>query len=519
MSQSSVCRRGPLGIAVLTTVLALACSGAAPAVAPPVPAPRVAARVIDQVPSDTPYAMAMDQTMLSATTFEMTVMRTMIETELRKAVLTPAAAATASTSDRLGSEVARELLPFDDAALRRVGWLPGESELVLYGDGLIPVLRLRADGRAALAAWRRVSARAGVKVPESSWRGVPYLQILPQGKRTQTIVVAFLPRQVAITLALRPDAILDHLIDEVPAADPLLPRWRRAHIDAERPAEPSPLMWVNASAAAPRLRDGLDLAQLGEVLAPACRRAAAEAVVGLPPFSVMYWRDDEEFVASYAIPLPAALRSVVGEGHAAVHWLADARPGVQLAWGVPADELVAGVRGLVAPIFAALRACGKPAPDELAAFDALPLRQLRGGAAALEVTDGTAAAVVALTALDVGALWSWLQRVLPLGTFPRPGEIRAVPLMPGQTMFVLATSREIGLSLGWPEASRLQALLASGGHPAAVVVDYDTTAVAGAKFLGWTMNGDGATPAWIRLIFDERGLVVRSRMPRPPGWR
>ena len=175
--------------------------------------------MIDQVPSDTPYAMSFDQNLLAATTFEVDTVRSIVEGLLRDAVLSPQAAATASSEDRFASEVARELLPFDDAALRRIGWLPGESELVVYGHGLIPVARLRADGRAAHAAWRRVSARAGLALPEASWRGVPYVRLPPRGKRTQTIVVAFLPHQVALTLTTRPEAILDYLIDEAPAVD------------------------------------------------------------------------------------------------------------------------------------------------------------------------------------------------------------------------------------------------------------------------------------------------------------
>lgn len=518
MSQSSVCRRGPLGIAVLTTVLALACSGAAPAVAPPVAPPRIAARVIDQVPSDTPYAMAMDQTMLSATTFEVAAIRTAIEAGLREAVLSPAAAATASIEDRLGSEVARELLPFDDAALRRIGWLPGVSEVVLYGHGLIPVLRLRADGRAALAAWRRVSARAGLQMPESSWRGVPYIRLLPRGKRTQTIVIAFLPRQVAATIAMQPDAVLDHLIDEAPVADPLMPRWLRAHFDPERPADAWPYLWVNASAAAPRVRDGLDLAQLGFVEPPGCRAAIADAAGALPTLSAMYWRVGADMVASYAMPLPPAWRALIDPDRAVAHWLRDARPGLQLGWRVPADELVAGVTAVAAPVRAALQACGDPVEDALAPLAALPLRQLRGGTMAVEVVDGAGLAVASLEALDVGALWSWLQRLLPVGAFPRPGEVRTVPLMPGVTLRALATSREIGLSVGWPDVARLNALIASDGHPAALVADYDQAAIAGARFGGMSLCRPDEAGAQTHISLDAHGLLMRVR-GRPPAAR
>lgn len=505
-----------LRIVVLIAATALACGGAPPPVAPPAKPAAVAARVVDQVPSDTPYVMAMDQTMLSAATFEMVAARSAIEAGLRAAILSPAAAATAAVEDRLGNEVARELLPFDDAALRRIGWLPGESELVVYGHGLLPILRVRADGRAALAAWRRVSTRAGVTLPESDWRGVPYIQVPPRGKRTQTIVVAFLPRQVVATLAMRPDAVLDHLIDEAPAADPLMPRWQRAHLDPERPDDAWPYLWLNPGAAAPRLRDGLDLAYLGLVKPPKCRAAMAAAAAALPNLSAMYWRAGDDIVASYAVPLPTVWQPLFGEGRAVAHWLADARPGVQLGWRVPADELVAGIAAIAAPVRAALRACGEPADDALANLASLPLRQLRGGTVTAEVVDGVAAVVISLEALDVGALWGWLQRLLPLGAFPRPGEVQAVPLMPGVTLLALATNREIGLSVGWPDATRLDALLASGGHPAALIVDFDQAALAQARFGGMTLGGDAGVGARMQFSIDRRGAILRVR-GRPPG--
>lgn len=518
MPKSLVCRRGrPLGVVILIAAMALACGGAAPAAAPPVVAPRVAARVVDQVPSDTPYVTAMDQAMLAATTFEVAAIRSAVETGLREAVLSPAAAATASVEDRLGSEVARELLPFDDAALRRIGWLPGVSEVVLYGHGLIPVLRLRADGRAALAAWRRISARAGLQMPESSWRGVPYIQLPPRGKRTQTIVIAFLPRQVVATIAMHPDAVLDHLIDEAPAPDPLMPRWRRAHFDPERPADAWPYLWVNASAAAPRVRDGLDLAQLGFAKPPACRAAIADAADALPTLSAMYWRAGADMVASYALQLPPAWRALIDRDRAVAHWLRDARPGLQLGWRVPADELVAGLTAIVAPIRAALQACDDPVEDALAPLARLPLRQLRGGTIAVEVVDGAGLAVASLEALDVGALWSWLQSLLPVGAFPRPGEVRTVPLLPGLTLLAIATSREIGLSVGWPDVARLNALLASAGHPAALVADYDQAAIAAARFGGITL-GRAAEGGQTHVSLDADGLLMRVR-GRPPAAR
>jgi hypothetical protein len=508
-----------LRVVVLIAAAALACRGSPPPAAPPPKPAAIAARVIDQVPSDTPYAMSVDQNMLSATTLDITAVRTNLEAALREAVLSPAALASASVEDRLGSEFARELLPFDDAALRRVGWLPGESELVLYGHGLIPVVRLRADGRAANAAWKRISARADLRVPEASWHGVPYILVPPRGKRTQTIVIAFLPHQVAATLVTHPEAILDHLIDEAPAAAPLLPRWRRGHVDPQSPANPWPVMWLNPGVAAPRLRASDDLAQLGEVVPPACRAAAATAVAVVPSMSVMYWRDGDELVASYAMPLPDALRPLVVGERAVAHWLADARPGMQFAWRLPADELVAGATAIAAPIPEAFRACGDPVDDPLAALGALPLRQLRGGTVAMEVTDGEAAVVIALEALDVGALWGWLQSALPLGPFPRPGEVQAVPLMPGQTLFAIATSREVAFSLGWPAAARLQALLASGGRPAAVVLDYDQGAMSGARFLGRVLGDDGDASRRTEMTLDARGLIGRSRTPLPAGWR
>ena len=508
-----------LRVVVLSAAAAaLACGGAPPPTAPPPKPAAIAARVIDQVPSDTPYAMSFDQNLLAATTFEVDTVRSIVEGLLRDAVLSPQAAATASSEDRFASEVARELLPFDDAALRRIGWLPGESELVVYGHGLIPVARLRADGRAAHAAWRRVSARAGLALPEASWRGVPYVRLPPRGKRTQTIVVAFLPHQVALTLTTRPEAILDYLIDEAPAVDPLLPRWRRAHVDPDRPADAWPVTWINAGAAAPRLRDGDDLAQLDWAASAACRAAVVDAVAGVPTVSAMYWRDGDELVASYAVPLPAALRSLFAASHGRGHWLDDARPGLQVAWRVPADELVQGAAAVATPIVAALRACDEPVAEPFAAFARLPLRQLRGGTVAMEVTDGEAALVVALEALDVGMLWAWLQQVLPLRAFPRPGEVQAVPLMPGQTLFATATSREIGFSVGWSTAARLQALLVSESRPETVVVDYAPEVLGRARFLGRQLDGDVLSRR-IKVTIDASGLTMRSRSPLPAGLR
>lgn len=486
-------RRWPLALGfVIVVALVAGCAGKGP-VAPVAPPPTpVAARVLDQVPASTPYAFFYGHDLFEpAATAEL---------QAKALALLGEPPASGTVVERVLDAVVREVAPFDAAAVRRAGWLD-QTDVAVYGHGLTPIGRVRVDGAATLALWRRAVARAAVDVPERRWHDHVYV-MLPAGDDGLLLVIMFLPDQVAFALTSAPVDMLPVLADTAPAARPLMAAWRDAHVDDDPTLVP--FMWLAPAAAAAQLRAG-DVGT--SKLTPACARAFGDIAATWPRVTGAFHREADGWLMSFHAEMPDALRELLLAGTAA-HWLPDGPP-LQFAWRAPGERLAGAVQALAAPVVAAVAICdGTPAePLELGALGPLPL--IRGGAAVVDLDGDAASVAVLLEAADPGRLWAALQGLLPLGTFPRASEVRTIST-PRGALYAIASAHEVGLAMGGRDAARLLQLARAAPHRSALALHFDGRPWATASMLGASFAAM-ARPWIVDVEADDRGVTIRLR--------
>ncbi|HVK78522.1 MAG TPA: hypothetical protein VM734_34720 [Kofleriaceae bacterium] len=523
-------------VALIASVL-FACSSRVTPIAPPVSstAPARAPSLLAYVPADTPYVfhVGADMFSLPSISFDYRTARSKIVTGLSAAVLPADELAEAAPRERLGSELARELLPLDEQARARVGWIAGKSGFVLYGLGLVPVLRVRLDGTQARAALGRVLARAKIEVAEARWHDVPYVLLPPLAASAPPLVVVFHPDQVVAAFAREPHEILPHLADRNPLPASLA-SWNPRRADPDVPADANLMFLFEPARAAARLRTADDLAQLtARSVDRACLGAIAGLLDGLPALTNSHWVDGPRVGSAYTIELAPATAKALRAGAGIPHWLTDdARPRIQFAFAIPLAALEAAARRFYAALAATDRACD---PDEpMPAFpDALrelgPLAHATGGSYVLEIEPGRGdrpdqigmAGLIAVP--DVAGVWAWLSRMVPLGPLPPVGEVLPFPLGTDQVR-IMVGPRAVGGSAGAFDASRLRRLMTSDGLGGVVAaLEVDAAAVesvrGGAQIFGEPMDDeedeDDDEPVHDTLIFARiagNHLVMRSEV-------
>ena len=398
------------------------------------PGPAASRSLLIHVPTTTPYVVQLTQGqlgMFSGSSESVELIQSIVS-GLAAELLDPEAPPPSDAPTRLRAALARELMPFDDTALARVGWQAGRSEAVLYGEGLVPVLRVRLDGDTARAALRRAITRAQVTVTEGEQAGVPYVRLPPLAPDQLPVVIAFHRDQVALAFTLAPDEVLPHLASLAPALPSIATDRGRKPRDPAAPADAWMLFAIDPSRVASALRAG-DLRKV--VRAPqlddACVARIAALLDRLPPFANDFWRVGDQVTTSYLLALTPELRAPFEAAPGLPLWLTTPVPGVQLAVGFRPAPVLALLDRLSAELEATRTSCGRPPRAPLALSSALgELAAIESFAVVGDAQDGALHLAGAFVTGDAGPVWTALARLLPVPIGPLPEDRKLRPLPP-----------------------------------------------------------------------------------------
>lgn len=416
------------------------------------------------VPADTPYVVHLPTEMLD---IARRGLATELVEKLRAQIVDREKDPAQPVGDRVKSELARELAPLDAAAFARVGWDPARGSAVLYGVGLVPVLRVTLDGRAARAALERVARRADLQLESHEAEGVPYVIVSPTKPDGRSIVVAFHPQQVAASATSDPSRIVPHLVSLAPASPSLATSRGDKPRDPGAPASASIFAAVEPARIAAALRAGeLVLVKPDLETTPACHTQLAELLEHLPPLTNEFWREGDVVTHSYTAPINALLARVIPAQPALPRWVDAPSPDFQLAAGLPLGPVLALIDDVWTQVQEAREVCGEsPAPAAGLATELAALAQVQGGLLAGWLEDDAVHFVGVLDTNDVPAVWTWIgQNVVgqPLPDLPQ-NELAQAPPMLGLPFWFGHGPGAIIASVGDPE--RLVALTKEGAAP------------------------------------------------------
>jgi hypothetical protein len=364
------------------------------------------ADLLQQVPADTPFLVHLFPEMVDNIGIGF---GGEIVAKLKSRILSPEKLSGSSPKDRIKSEIGRELAPYDAAALARVGWDVDHSELVIYGHGIVPVLRASMDGAKARAALQRVIARAGVDVPMRDAGGAPYI-VVSTKPDAPSLVVMFHAHQVAAALTYEPDAIVSHLAllePAVPAFEETRGAWPR---DPGAPRNAAVFFAINPHGIARAMRAGdFPLLSRGEHVEPPCMNALADVVDDLPKVVNEYWSDGDQAWTSYSLSKNALLAELVDGAPGLPHWIDDPLPDIELGVGIEPAKILAFVQDVWSRAQATQSVCGRDAQPALEfGPHGAALSHVRGLTVAGDIHGKNVHLGGELVADDAAPVWSWI---------------------------------------------------------------------------------------------------------------
>ncbi len=415
---------------LLVAALALAACRSSSSPAQPQPPSSGSAAQVELaafVPADTAVAVFFERAMLDHPMMGMGL------DEPRRELAAAAARPRTTPAERFWGLIAEELAPLDDGALRKVGWRPGESEVVAYTVGLVPVLRARVDGKTLRALVDRASQASGIKPVEGTWKGTPYLVFTPEADEAK-IVIAHSDDQVVMAVAVQHEAVLDHLtrFAPPPGHDSLAATWSIADAaDRFMYLAPSRLGALIADPAELRILAGDDADDEDAT----CLAAVGGFIATLPRITSTVASSEQRFamqvVADVSAEVAAMLRGAPVPG-----WPDDGKrqvPTMRIGIGAPPYPLAVRAIRVLEDMMTAGEACGKDGDSFGVArmvSELAPLQIVQGATWEVAVFDGVEVTMtLALAVRDVPALWTMLASALPMlgKTVPAIGEVREVP--------------------------------------------------------------------------------------------
>ncbi len=376
--------------------------------------------LLTYVPADTPYVVHLVPEQLAMMGPGLT--REFVEGVAGR-VLGREELPTAEPGARLRSELARELMPLDAKALARVGWDPERSEAVLYGHGLVPVLRASLDGAKARAALERAAARAKITIDAREQDGVPYVILPPYGEQKLSVVIAFHATQVTAAITLEPEQIIIQLVSLEPAATSLATSYGKKPRDPGAPTSAWLFAAVEPARIAERLRAG-DLALLTRKpdFTPACTASLADFVAELPPITNEVWREGDVVSMSYTLAMTPVVANVVAD-NPGIRWVADPEPDVQLATSLRAGKVLGFFEAMWSKQQQVRAACGDEVETDFGLPAALaPLDHVTGLVIAGDVKGDAIHLGARLDVDEVAPLWTWIGEQFGTGSLPEMPE-------------------------------------------------------------------------------------------------
>jgi hypothetical protein len=291
-------------------------------------------------------------------------------------------------SGRLAVAAARLFLDLDEATLRKIGFGDPARTMVMYGLGLVPVVRLEVDGALLRERFMAEAARAGAAQPFADWHGRPYVQ-WSLGDGGAALVVMFRDDQLAIAIARNAADVLPHLAGEAPAPVPL----DEAALLRAGGVSGTLTMWIDPARAA-ALVGGTGAGALPALVdAPAgCGAALAPVIAGLPPIAAAATASGDRVAVTMRVgPVPMFAETLRGVAHPIAHWPTAPPPRDTAYYGLGMGVLpiLTTVAGFADRMGAASAACGgePPGPSKalLVTLAGAPLAALEGFSAIQDV--------------------------------------------------------------------------------------------------------------------------------------
>jgi hypothetical protein len=284
------------------------------------------------VPTDTAYLAHASADMFKMTDGWLTAT---LMPEIKGAIIGREALPGAPPKERLRSEIARELAPLDASSLARIGWDPERSGVVIYGHGLVPVMRASMNGATARAALERAAERAGITLESHEANGTPYMIIPPTGEHDVPIAVVFHPSQVVAAMTSDLAPILPHLTSLEPASPSLANDRGAKPRNPSAPAGARVFLAVEPERVAAAVRAGeLKLVTRNPRFTAECAAQIADVLDDLPPITDEMWTEGKTAFHSYTFAKSPLIEQLVPAAPELPRWIDTPEPVFQLALGV-----------------------------------------------------------------------------------------------------------------------------------------------------------------------------------------
>jgi hypothetical protein len=309
------------------------------------------------VPTDTAYVAHMSSDMFKVTDTWLTAM---LMPDLKGAIIGREALPGATPKERLRSEIARELAPLDASALARIGWDAERSSAVVYGHGLVPVLRASMNGATARAALTRAAKRAGIELESLEANGTPYTIIPPTGEHDVPIAVVFHAHQVVAAMTSELAPVLPHLMSLEPATPSFATDRGAKPRNPSAPASARVFIAAEPERVAGALRAGeLRLVSRDPRFTAQCASEIADLIDELPAFTDEMWIEDDVAIHSYTFAKNPLIERLVPADPELPRWIDKPEPPLQVALGISPAPFLTWLEEFSKRNQVRRRACGK----------------------------------------------------------------------------------------------------------------------------------------------------------------